>query len=496
MSSLTRREVLEIALAMASAVTAGDGRIALAGQDADLFPAKGRLTLLHLTDSHAQLLPIYYREPEVNLGVGAARDRPPHLTNAALLAWAGIAPGTPEAYLCTAQNFGKLALELGPVGGFAHLATLVKHIRTERGAGNVLLLDGGDTWQGSYGSMMTQGGDMIRVCQQLGVEAMVPHWEFTYGAEVVRAQVATLPFAFLAHNVLNNEWQEPVFEPFRLFERGGTLVAVMGQAYPYTPIANPRHLIPDWSMGIQEKGVQEQVAKARAKGARVVVLLSHNGMDIDLQLAARVPGIDVILGGHSHDVVPKPLIVHNSSGKTLVINSGSNSKFLSRLDLELGNQGIADWSYRLLPVISRRLPPDPEMATLITELRAPHLPALTPVIGRSDTLLYRRGNFNGTFDDVICQALMTRLEAQIAFSPGFRWGTTLLPGQEITMEAIYNQTAITYPHVYRRQLTGVQIKAILEDVADNLFNPDPYRQQGGDMVRIGGLRFWIVWGAA
>ncbi|MBF0152690.1 MAG: thiosulfohydrolase SoxB [Magnetococcales bacterium] len=493
---LTRREVLEMALVLASAVTVSGGQTALAGPipgpNPDQFPARGTLTLLHLTDCHGQLLPLYAREPETNPGVGSLRGKPPHLTNAALLAWAGIPPGGVEAYLCTApNNFGRMALEFGPVGGFAHLATLVQRIREERGAGNVLLLDGGDSWQGSYGALVTQGREMIRACKQLGVEAMVPHWELTHGADVVRKQAERLPFQFLAHNIQDSERNEAVFKPFHLFEKGGTLVAVIGQAYPHLAAVHPRRFFAKWRMGIQEKELQEQVEAVRVKGARVVVVLSHNGMDVDLQLASRVTGIDVILGGHSHDVVPKPIVVDNSTGKTLVINSGSNGKFLSRLDLELGKQGLTDWAYRLLPVWARRLPPDPAMDALITEMRSPYHTTLAAAVGQSDSLLYRRSQFNGTFDDLICQALMARLDAPIAFSPGYRWGTTLLPGQEITMEAIYNQTAITYPQVYRRSMTGIQIKSFLEEAADAVFNPDPYQRQGEEMVRVGGLQFWI-----
>ncbi|MBF0589138.1 MAG: thiosulfohydrolase SoxB [Magnetococcales bacterium] len=493
--NLTRRELLEVGVAASAMLAVSPGKLAKAaasaGDDLYRFDSLGALTLLHFTDCHAQLKPLYFREPSVNIGVGEAMGRPPHITGLPYLAHFGISPGTSDAYAYSVQDYVRLAHDFGPVGGFAHMASLVKRVRAERGEKNVLLLDGGDTWQGSYTSLKSKGDDMIQVCNLLGVDAMTPHWEFTYGADQVQENIKKLSFPFLAHNVRDTEWEEPVFEPYKLFERAGTKVAVIGQAFPYSPIANPRRLFPNWSMGIQEKSVQLQVNAVREKGAQVVVLLSHNGMDVDLKLASRVTGIDVILGGHTHDAIPKPSVVKNAGGKTLVCNSGSNGKFLSRMDLDVRGGKLRNWRYRLIPVLSRFLPADGEMGDLIDKIRAPHRQALERVVGQNESLLYRRGSFNGTFDDLICRSLIKEMDAEVALSPGFRWGGTLLPGQPVTMEAIYTQTAITYPNVYRRKISGEQLKNILEDVADNLFNLDPYRQQGGDMVRVGGLRYAI-----
>lgn len=493
---LTRRDILQLGALTAAALAVSPGSLARASARVDTealyrFPDTGKLTLLHLADCHAQLMPIYFREPDSNIGIGDARGRPPHLTGADVLAYYGIAPGTPQAYSYSVQDYARLAAEFGPVGGFAHIAHLVKKIRAERGMDNVLLLDSGDTWQGSYTAHKSDGGDMIQVMNQLGVEAMTAHWEFTYGAEKVMENIDKLDFPFLAHNVKDREWEEPVFEPFRIFEKAGTKVAVIGQAFPYTPIANPRRLIPDWSMGIQEKEAQAQVEVARAAGAKVIVLLSHNGFNVDFKLASRVTGIDVILGGHTHDAIVQPMKVKNSGGTTLVANSGSNGKFLSRMDLKVAEGKIVDWSYRLIPIIANLLPADREMAALIDAIRKPHAAELNRVVGTTERTLYRRGSFNGTFDDLICDALVKEMDAEVSLSPGFRWGTSLLPGQEITMEAIHTQTSMTYPNVYRRKMSGKVLLDILEDVADNLFNPDPYRQQGGDMVRVGGLRYGI-----
>lgn len=448
---------------------------------------KGNVTLLHITDIHAQLKPIYFREPSLNLGIGDVAGKPPHVSGADFLDLYGIAPGTPDAYALTSDDFVSLAKSYGKMGGMDRVATVIKHVRALRGTENVLLLDGGDTWQGSYTANQTLGQDMVTIMNTLQPDAMTGHWEFTYGTDRVTEILDALPFAFLGSNIYDNEWDEPAFEAWKMFERGGTKIAVIGQAFPYTPIANPRWMIPNWSFGIREANIAALVEEARTDGAELVVLLSHNGFDVDRKLAAQIPGIDVILSGHTHDALPEPVIV----GKTLVIASGSNGKFVSRLDLDVKGGAIKDFGYRLIPVFSDVITPDDATATLIDEIRAPFEADLSRKLGKTDSLLYRRGNFNGTFDDLICQALMEERDAQIALSPGFRWGTTLIPGQDITVEDLHNACAMTYPAAYRTQMTGHTLKTILEDVADNLFNKDPYYQQGGDMVRVGGMGYAI-----
>ncbi len=488
----SRRDFLQVTAATA-ALTGALGQMARAAarqaisqDDLLRFDALGQVTLLHMTDLHAQLMPIYFREPSINVGVGAARGLPPHLTGKALLDAFAVSADTPEAYALSSEDFTALAKTYGRVGGLDRLATLVRAIRAER-PGNTLFLDGGDTWQGSYTSLVSTGADMVEVMNVLRPDAMTAHWEFTYGTDRVKELVDQLAFPFLAGNVRDTEWDEEVFEATATFERGGVKIAVIGQAFPYTPVANPRYLIPTWSFGIQESLIAERVAAARADGAELVVLLSHNGFDVDRKLAARVDGIDVILTGHTHDALPVAVTVN----KTLLIASGSHGKFLSRLDLEIKDGAVADYRYRLIPILTDAIAPDPEIAALVEKIRAPHAAELSRVLGQSESLLYRRGNFNGTFDDLICQALLQERDAQIALSPGFRWGATLLPGQDITVEDVYNQTAITYANTYRNEFTGTFLKEVLEDVADNLFNPDPYYQQGGDMVRVGGLGYTI-----
>ncbi len=490
MSSLSRREFLRL-LAIASAGgLALDSRQALA-QKGGLYdlPKFGNARLLHFTDCHAQLMPSYFREPSVNLGVGAGLNRPPHLVGEHLLREFGMRPGTREAHAFTYLDFARAAKTYGKVGGFAHLATLVKRLRAEQPAS--LLLDGGDTWQGSATSLWSQGRDMIEACKLLRVDVMTAHWEFTYGADRVQAAVEKElgGIEFLAQNVKTSDFNDPVFKPYTLRELGGARIAIIGQAFPYTPIANPRYMVPDWTFGIEEARLQALVDEVKGKGARAVILLSHNGMDVDLKLASRVTGIDVILGGHTHDGVPAPLPVSNAGGKTLVTNAGSNGKFLAVLDLDIRGGRLADMRYRLLPVFSRLLPADREMSALLGRVRGPHAAKLEEKLAVTEGLLYRRGNFNGSFDQLILDALMTVKDAPIAFSPGFRWGTSILPGQAITYEHLMDQTAITYPHVTLTEMSGETIKTILEDVGDNLFNPDPYYQQGGDMVRVGGLSY-------
>ena len=467
-------------------------REASAAEAAGLYdvPRTGNVHLLHMTDCHAQLLPSYFREPSVNLGVGAMRGQLPHLVGEYLLKAASLKAGTPEAYAFTYLNFERAARQYGKVGGFAHLATLVKQLKAHRPG--AVLLDGGDTWQGSATALWTQGQDMVDAAKLLGVEVMTGHWDFTYGEQRIK-KIIDGDFAgkvdFIAQNVKTSDFGDAVFKPFVLREINGVSVAIIGQAFPYTPIANPGWLMPNWTFGIRESEMQETVNEARAKGAQAVVLLSHNGMDVDLKMASRVSGIDVILGGHTHDGVPVPVIVKNSGGQTVVTNAGSNGKFLGVLDLDVRDKKVVAFNYRLLPVFSNLLPADAAMSELIEKVRAPYAAKLSEKLATTEGTLYRRGNFNGTFDQLILDGLMTVRGADIAFSPGFRWGTSLLPGQSITREHLMDQTAITYPWTTLSDMRGDMIKTILEDVADNLFNPDPYYQQGGDMVRVGGLTY-------
>jgi sulfur-oxidizing protein SoxB len=451
------------------------------------FKATGQVTLLNFTDLHAQLMPLYFREPSANIGVGSDRGLPPHIVGEKLLAAYKIGRNSIDAYALACTDFEDLARTYGRLGGIDRLSTLIKAIRAERGD-KVLLLDGGDTWQGSYSALQTKGADMVKIMNALKPDAMTAHWEFTYGQQRVQELIKQLEFPFLAGNVKDATWGDPVFQASAVFERGGLRIGVIGQAFPYTPIANPRYLMPDWAFGIDEDRIAANVEKLRNDKVDLVVLLSHNGFDVDRKLANRVKGIDVILTGHTHDALPMPVKV----GDTLLVAAGSHGKFLARLDLEVSDRRIQNYEFRLIPVLSEVIDPDPDLTALVYEVREPYGDKLGKVLGRTEALLYRRGNFNGTFDDLICQALLAERDAEIALSPGFRWGSSLLPDQDITGEDLFNQTAITYPAAYRTEMTGEYLKQVLEDVADNLFNPDPYYQQGGDMVRAGGLAYTIT----
>lgn len=489
---ITRRQFTQLALA--SGLLLGPGASlakAAARQTIDQkslleFKDVGNVTLLHFTDLHAQLVPIYFREPSINLGVGDNAGLPPHITGSEFLSKFGINDGSALAYSLTDNDFASLARAYGKVGGLDRLTTLVRHIQSER-SGKTLLLDGGDTWQGSYTSLVSKGQDMVSAMNLLGTDAMTGHWEFTYGTERVKELIEKSSASFLAGNIVDNEWEEPAFDGLKMYERGGVNIAVIGQAFPYTPIANPRYKVPNLSFGIREAVIAGNIKKARSKGAELVVLLSHNGFDVDRKLAGRVEGIDVILSGHTHDALP----IATQVNKTLIVASGSHGKFLSRLDLDVSSGSIREFKYRLIPVLADAISPDPEMRALISDIRTPYRSVLGRTLGVTDSLLYRRGNFNGTFDDIICDALIEERDAEISLSPGFRWGATLLPGQKITSEDVYNVTSITYPNAYRMNMTGARLKEVLEDVADNLFNPDPYYQQGGDMVRVGGIGYKI-----
>jgi sulfur-oxidizing protein SoxB len=500
--TIRRRDFLK--LTGAAALSGGLPRIGRSADNAGVYDLErfGNARILHITDTHAQLLPVYFREPSVNIGIGPMQGQPPHLVGRAFLDRFGIRPDSADAYAFTCVNFEKSAARFGRLGGFAHLKTLIDRLRSEAGDGRSLLLDGGDTWQGTGLANAMQGADMVEAGNLLGIEAMTGHWEFTYGEKALRSNLDRFKGEFLAQNVYLTEEAafndarafDPasgrVFKPATIKEIGGYRVAVIGQAFPYVPIAHPKRFTPDWTFGIRDDELQKLVNGLRTQDkVDAVVLLSHNGMDVDLKLASRLSGIDVILGGHTHDAVPQPIKVTNAGGATLVTNAGSNGKFLGVLDLELAKGRVAGVRYRLLPVFSELLKPDASMQALIQKMREPHAASYAEKITTAERLLYRRGNFGGTVDQLICDALRGELDAEIALSPGFRWGATMLAGQPVTMEDVLAETAITYPETYVQRMTGSQIKDILEDVCDNLFNADPYYQQGGDMVRAGGFAY-------
>ena len=492
---ISRRDFLQVSMAASALYGASGfgnwGRLAaqqrLTQDDLLNFDTFGNVTLIHVTDIHAQMKPIYFREPEINLGVGGARGQMPHITGADFRRAYGIADGSPSHYALTYNDFSALAGTYGRVGGLDRVATVINTIRADRP--DALLLDGGDTWHGSYTCYHTEGQDMVNVMNALNPDAMTFHWEFTLGSERVQEIVENLPFAALGQNIFDAEWDEPtdLFPPYKMFERGGTKIAVIGQAFPYMPIANPGWMFPEYSFGIRDERMQEMVDEVRDMGAEVVVVLSHNGFDVDKKMASRVSGIDVILSGHTHDALPEPVLVN----ETIIVASGSNGKFVSRVDLDVRDGRMMGFKHKLIPIFSDVITPDAQVAALIDEQRAPYINELTEVIGQSESLLYRRGNFNGSWDDLICQALIEEREADISMSPGVRWGPSILPGQDITREDIWNVTSMTYGKAYRTEMTGEFIHVILEDVADNLFNVDPYYQQGGDMVRIGGMGYRI-----
>lgn len=457
------------------------------------LPPFGNLTFMHLTDCHAQLVPTYFREPSINIGIGEANGRLPHIVGERLTKYLGLKYGSMYSHAFSHVDFTELAQLYGKSGGFAHMATIVKHLRASR-PGRTVLLDGGDTWQGSATSLWTNGQDMIDAALLLGVDVMTAHWEFTYGAERVKHVVENDfkgKIDFVCQNVTDNEFGDMIFKPWVIREINKVPVGIIGQAFPYTPVSNPGYLVPDWTFGIQEDHLQKMVDECREAGAQIVALLSHGGMDADFKVATRIRGLDLIFGGHTHDALPEPHLVENPGGKTLVMHSGCNGKFLSVLDVDFGGGKIRDYEYKLIPIFANLIPADKEMADHITKVRAPYLPKLNEKLGVTEELLYRRGNFNGTSDQLIVEALKEVMGTDFAFSPGFRWGPTLLPGETITMEHLMNLTAITYPTVVILERTGEEIKVMLEDIADNLFNPDPYMQQGGDMVRTGGLKYVI-----
>ena len=486
----SRREFLQLASITAMLIGVRPWSSIAAKQELNIddilkFDSKGQVTLLHLTDIHGQLKPVFFRPPSENYGVGKFEGIPPHLVGEAFLNYFDIKPNTPLAYAHTMIDYVPLAMEYGKLGGLDRTSSIIKQIRSERGEDKVLLLDGGDTWQGSYTSLETQGEDMVSAFNFLKPDAMVGHWEFTFGQDRLEELINKMNHPFLGGNVFDTEWDEPVFESTKFFERGGVNIAVIGQHFPYTPIANPKYMVEGWSFGIRLKTIQQNIDNAKKKGAEIVILLSHNGFDVDQKLASVLNDVDVILTGHTHDAIPQAIKIKN----TLLLSSGSHGKYLGRIDLKVEKGKVVDFSSNLIPIFSDIIKPDPEMSALINNIRAPYENECNRIIGQSETLLYRRGNFGGSWDKVICDAIMQERDTEISLSPGFRWGTTILPGQNITIDDLYSQTSMNYPEVYKTEMSGEEIKNLLEDVCDNIFNPDPFFQQGGDMVRVGGLSY-------
>jgi len=509
MSKLSRREFVYMMAALGAAPVFANSHTRMTNTNnlEDYYKLKpfGNARLMHMTDSHAQLLPVYFREPSVNLGFFENLGKPPHIVGEKLLDYYGIKGNARLEYAYSCVNFEKHAKAMGKIGGFAQIKTVVDFLKNSFGAEKTLLLDGGDTWQGSWTALQTRGKDMVGAMNLLGVDIAVGHWEFTYRAEEVLENVKLLNAEFLAQNVKVKEsslfegdveaYDEDTghaFKPYTIKEVNGSRIAVIGQAFPYTTIANPQRFIPDWTFSIDSDGMQELVNEVRdSEKPDAVIVLSHNGYDTDKKMAQVCTGIDFIMGGHTHDGVPEAVPVKNEEGVTYVCNAGSNGKFLNVLDLDIQNGKIKDFKFTLLPIFSDLIPEDKEMKKYIEDVRAPFKKELTREIATTDDTLFRRGNFNGSWDQIICDALVDIKDAEISLSPGFRWGTSVMPGQAITFDDLATQTAMTYPETYRRGITGQGIKDILEDVADNLFNPDPFYQQGGDMVRTGGISYKI-----
>lgn len=509
MSKLSRREFVYMMAVLGAAPVFANSHTRMTDTTnklEDYYKLKpfGNARFLHMTDSHAQLLPVYFREPSVNLGFFSNFGKPPHIVGEKLLDYYGLKGNKRLEYAYSCVDFEKHAKAMGKVGGFAQIKTVVDFLTESFGKDKTLMLDGGDTWQGSATSLYTRGKDMVGAMNLLGVDVAVGHWEFTYRAEEVLENVKALNAEFLAQNIFVKEdalmngaeaFDEDTghaFKPYTIKKMGNSRVAIIGQAFPYTTIANPQRFIPDWTFGIKEDSMQALVNKIKEEEKPdAIIVLSHNGFDTDKKMAEICTGIDFIMGGHTHDGVPEAVPVKNKEGTTYVCNAGSNGKFLNVLDLDIQNGKIKDFKFTLLPIFSDLIPENKEMKKYIEDVRLPFLKELTREIATTDTTLFRRGNFNGSWDQIICDALLEVKEAQISLSPGFRWGTSVMPGQAITFDDLMSQTAMTYPETYARDMSGKDIKDILEDVADNLFNEDPFYQQGGDMVRTGGISYRI-----
>lgn len=462
----------------------------------DMKPV-GNVSILHICDLHAHLKPLYWREPSTLISAPELVGNPGFICGKNFMNYYGVKDDSLDAYFDTYLNFDELAKKFGKMGGVAHIKTIANEVRRDRGEQNVLFLDSGDTWQGTAVALWTKGEAIVKAQNDLGIDVMVGHWEFTYGKERVAELIGKLNAKFIAQNIINNDqwsdkFEELVFEPYTIKVVGGHKIGIIGQAFPFTSTANPKHFTEGWSFGINTESLQKYVDKLRIEEkVEAVLLLSHDGFSVDQEVAKKVKGIDFILSGHTHDPAPKPIKINN----TVILISGSHGKYVSRLDLDIKNGKVVDYGYKLIPVASDLIPADPKTQALVNQIYAPYEEKLSEVLGKTKHTLYKRDTFFSTYDALIGDAIKDTMDSEIAFTPGYRWGTTIPAGSAVTLDSVFDMTAITYPEVYTFELKGDRIKALLEDIADNVFNANPMYQQGGDMSRLAGIHYEIKVGA-
>ncbi len=502
---INRRDFMQIAMALGIIGVAGAGTNLFAGEagkekiknltftDIVDFEAKGKATILHICDLHAHIKPLYWREPSTLISAKNLVGTPGFICGDSFMEHYGIKAGSLDQYFDTHNNFSELAKKFGKMGGISHMKPIIDHVKKSRGSENVLLLDSGDTWQGTAVALKTKGEAIIDAQNYLGVDVMVGHWEFTYGKERVMELIGKLKGEFISQNVLDNDpfsdtFEEPVFPPYTIKEIGGAKIGIIGQSFPFTSTANPKRFTENWSFALRHESLQEHVDHLRVKEkVDCIVVLSHDGFSVDQELAKKVKGIDFILSGHTHDPSPEPIIVNN----TVIIISGSHGKYIGRLDLDIKDKKVAGYNFKLIPVASNLIPADKEGDELIAKAYKPFDSELNEVLGTTKNILYKRDTFYSTFDSLIGQAIQYKVKSDIVFTPGYRWGTTVLPDGEILKDNVYEMTAITYPEVYTFDLKGEVIANLMEDIADNVFNANPLLQQGGDMSRLTGASYSI-----
>ena len=458
------------------------------------FKATGNFTLLHMCDIHAHIKPLYWREPSTLISAPNLVGTPGFLCGEAFAKHYGLEPSSLDAYFDTHVDFETLAKKFGKMGGIAHMKTYLDHVRKQRGAENVLFLDSGDTWQGTGVALKTRGEAIVKAQNYLGVDVMTGHWEFTYGKERVLELIEMLDAKFVAQNVIGNDpfaddYEELIFEPYTIQEKGGAKIGIIGQAFPFTSTANPKEFTEGWSFGIRPETLQTYVDELRKEHkVDCVVVISHDGFSVDQEVARMVHGIDFILSGHTHDPSPKPITING----TVIVIAGSHGKYVGRLDIDAKNGKVNDYEFKLVPIASNIIPADPEGVKLVNDIYAPYDAEMNEVLGKTKNILYKRDTFFSTFDQLINDAILDEMKCDISFTPGYRWGTTVLAGDDILMDNVYEMCGITYPNVYTFELQGKQIANLLEDIADNVFNANPLYQQGGDMSRLGGATYSIA----
>ncbi|HEX2981244.1 MAG TPA: bifunctional metallophosphatase/5'-nucleotidase [Anaerolineaceae bacterium] len=404
--------------------------------------AQKSITIVQLNDSHA------YLEPHAELF------------------WQGSGPVFREA------------------GGYARIAGLLAQIRGEK-PGSVLFCDCGDTLHGTYPAVQTRGQAVIPSLNALAPAAMTAHWEFAYTPPVLEEESQQLNFPMLALNVYYQGRRERPFPGSTIVESGGLRVGLIGLASNIVDKTMPPAFSQGLYFSLGREELPGEIERLRVEEhADLIVLISHLGFPQDMQLMAHVPGVDVCLSAHTHHRLAQPVL----QGKTLIIQSGSQGSFLGRLDLEVEDGSLSGFQHQLIEV-TPDLPADPHVAELVRQAVDPFRAELEPVVGQTAVDLYRGEALQSSMDHFILAALLETTGASLAFSNGWRYGAPV-PAGDVRMRDLYNMVPMN-PPISTVELTGLELREMIEENLEHTFARDPFRQMGGYVKRALGIKVYF-----